>query len=312
MHCTWEQIEALARGAYRLLLYGPPGTGKTYAAYEAARILGKPLYNVTLTDETPAAELRGHYVPQGNKWTFRYGPATLAYTEGAMLLLDEIDKASQDCLDFLHGLLNDPLSARITLPTGEMLTPTNGFQVIATMNGEYDDLKPSLKERFAIAVEVTEPNPKAIASLPEDLQGAVELFVEGEDRTATLRRWQAFASLREIPEIGVEVAARAVFAHRAPELIDAITFREPDPTPTGDHHPEHDVCTCASCVRDRAWAWHSHNFDDEEVEFDDSDDTYRCPASCGSWHSTEEQALMCCYDDDDWVAYCYRNGLSLA
>lgn len=223
---SWEAIEAIERGAYRVLLYGPPGTGKTRSAYEAARVLKKSLYNITLTDETPAAELRGHFVPQGNKWTFMYGPATRAFVEGAVLCLDEIDKASQDCLDFLHGLLNDLTMARLTLPNGEIVTPADGFQVIATMNGDLGDLQPSLQDRFSIAIEVTEPHPDAIASLPDDLQGPAKTFesYDVQQRPATVRRWAALGELREVPGVGLENAAKAVFAHRALELMDAYGF----------------------------------------------------------------------------------------
>lgn len=223
---SWEAIEAIERGAYRVLLYGPPGTGKTRSAYEAAKKLKKSLYNITLTDETPAAELRGHFVPQGNKWTFMYGPATRAFVEGAVLCLDEIDKASQDCLDFLHGLLNDPLVSRLTLPNGEIVFPEEGFQVIATMNGELESLQPSLQDRFSIAIEVTEPHPDAIKALPKDLQGAAKTFeVYGaQQRPSTIRRWAAFGELRELQDVGVENAAKAVFAHRASELMDAYGF----------------------------------------------------------------------------------------
>ena len=51
-YLSWEVVEAIERGAYRVLLYGPPGTGKTRSAYEAAKALKKSLYNVTLTDST--------------------------------------------------------------------------------------------------------------------------------------------------------------------------------------------------------------------------------------------------------------------
>jgi MoxR-like ATPase len=226
-YLTWEVIEAIERGAYRVLLYGPPGTGKTRSAYNAASALKKSLYNVTLSDETPAAELRGHYVPQGTKWNWMDGPAVRAFREGAVLCLDEIDKASQDCLDFLHGLLNDLEMARLTLPTGEIVTPDPGFQVIATMNGDIQDLQPSLQDRFSIAIEVDTPHPEAVSSLPEDLQAAaknVESY-EAAQRPATIRRWAAFHTLRELPEVGPENAAKAVFAHRSKELMDAIGFR---------------------------------------------------------------------------------------
>lgn len=321
-YLSWEAIEAIERGAFRVLLYGPPGTGKTRSAYNTAESLGKALYNITLSDETPAAELRGHYIPKGNVWEFMYGPAVRAAVHeqnGAVLLLDEIDKASQDCLDFLHGLLNDPEVAQMTLPSGEILQPTSKFQVIATMNGELEDLPFALQDRFKIAIEVTEPHPEAIASLPEDLQG-VARNVEAYDvqkRPATIRAWHAYATLRELPDVGPENAAKAIFAHRAQELMDAIAFQgsatnEPDEE---DHEEESDTddapCTCSDCAQNRAWAWLRHN--ELEIEVDEDDDSlpYRCVGGCGSWFETEVEALMCCFEDDEWISYARRNGLSV-
>lgn len=328
-HLTWEEIEALARGAYRLLAYGPPGTGKSTLAYTTAQALGMPFYNVTLTDETPAAELRGHFVPDGNKWPFMYGPATRAFSEGALLLLDEIDKASQDCLDFLHGLLNDPKLARITLPTGEVLTAHPNFKVIATMNGEYEDLRPSLQDRFSIAIEIDQPHPAAIEALPEDLQGAARNLesYDHHQRPSTVRRWAALASLRDIPEIGMEIAAKAVFAHRAPELVDALRFR--DSTTTGGGHggatmeeyivdeeaveEEEEytppVCSCDTCMEKRNRAWLNWRWGSGYPYWSDDYDAYMCPKCDASW-SEEKEAAECCYDDAEWVVDCHVSGRS--
>jgi len=316
-HLSWEAIEAIERGAYRVLLYGPPGTGKTRSAFNAAAALKKSLYNVTLADETPAAELRGHYIPQGTKFVWQDGPAVRAYREGAVLCLDEIDKASQDCLDFLHGLLNDPEVSRLTLPTGEIVMPKDGFQVIATMNGNLEDLQPSLQDRFSIAIEVLEPHPDAIASLPEDLQGAaanVESY-DIQQRPATIRRWHAYAVLRELEDVGPENAAKAVFAHRAPELVDAVTFRaivmEPPETNTIAGHE--DVCSCEDCLYNRALARMKH--DGLAVEDDDDGDPL-CPV-CGNYKPAEggdryedayREAVECCFEDETWIAFCRKTG----
>jgi DNA polymerase III delta prime subunit len=318
-YLTWEAIEAIERGAFRVLLYGPPGTGKTRSAYNTAESLGKAIYNITLSDETPAAEIRGHYVPKGNVWEFMYGPAVRAAVHeqnGAVLLLDELDKASQDCLDFLHGLLNDPAVAQMTLPSGEILRPNDKFQVIATMNGELEDLPFALQDRFKIAIEVTEPHPDAIASLPEDLQG-VARNVEAYDvqkRPATIRAWHAYATLRELPDVGPENAAKAIFGHRHQELMDAITFQgSATNEPIVDEHPddEYDApCTCSDCAQRRAYAWFSHNELEINIDEDDESLPYQCAGGCGSWFETEEEAVRCCYDDDEWIDYCRRNGVA--
>lgn len=314
-HLTWEVIEAIERGAYRVLLYGPPGTGKTRSAFETAKALKKPLYNITLSDETPAAELRGHYIPQGNKFVWMDGPAVRAFREGAVLCLDEIDKASQDALDFLHGLLNDPEMARLTLPSGEIITPADGFQVIATMNGDIQDLQPSLQDRFSIAIEITAPHPGAVASLPKDLQGvaqSVESY-EVQQRPQTIRRWAAFATLREIEDVGVENAAKAVFAHRAPELMDAIGFRSTltdVPETEAEEGEEKEICTCSDCQLDRARAWMQHHFDKSEIEADEDGD-FQCP-DCEEYYDNEELAIRCGYVDDEWLEFCRVKGIDPA
>lgn len=310
-HVSWDAIEAIERGSYRVLLYGPPGTGKTRSAYNTARALGKALYNITLSDETPAAELRGHFVPQGNVWAWMHGPAVKAAIQerkGAVLLLDEIDKASQDCLDFLHGLLNDPDVAQLTLPTGETLFPNKRFQVIATMNGDLEDLQPSLQDRFKIAIEVTEPHPNAIASLPQDLQGAaanVETYGV-KQRPATIRAWAAFATLRELPDVGPENAAKAVFAHRAKELMDAIGFKSTLTDVVDEEKEDVNTCACEDCTAARALAWYRHEYE-VDPEYDESDETWQC-ASCGNWYSSESEAVHCCFDDEAWQEFCRNEG----
>ena len=320
-HLTWEAIEAIERGAFRVLLYGPPGTGKTRSAYNTAESLGKALYNITLSDETPAAELRGHYIPKGNVWEFMFGPAVRAAVHeanGAVLLLDEIDKASQDCLDFLHGLLNDPEVAQMTLPSGEILRPNAGFQVIATMNGELEDLPDALQDRFKIAIEVTEPHPAAIASLPEDLQGVarnVEAY-GAQQRPATIRAWHAYATLREVPGVGPENAAKAIFAHRAQEFMDAVAFAGSRPVEevveedSYDDDGEGAPCTCSDCALNRANAWMIRNEMEVRIDEDDENLPYGCPL-CSSWYESETEATMCCFDDEEWIAYCRREGLSV-
>lgn len=327
---NWDVIEAIERGAYRVLLYGPPGTGKTTSAYNAAKALGKSVYNITLSDETPAAELRGHFVPIGTEWKWMHGPAVRAYLEGAVLILDEIDKASQDALDFLHGLLNDPDVARLTLPNGETITPQPGFQVIATMNGELEDLQPALQDRFAISIEVRDPHPDAIKALPSDLQNAAKKVedYENAERPATLRRWAAFALLRELEGVGAEEAAKAVFAHRAGELLDAIAFKaskggtavkikglkgaKTKPATAAMTkkaaviRAEEGFCTCEDCVEGRAWDWLGHTFNASLIE--ETAGTFACLV-CGEQHSDQLSALMCCFVEDRWLLEGRKHGL---
>jgi len=216
---AWQLVSMILSNTDRTLLYGVPGTGKTYAAYETSR----PVYTITLTPETPAAELRGHYIPTDGKFIWQDGPALRAWREGARLVVNEINLASGDALAFLLNLLDDASNARMTLPTGETVTPAPGFQCVATMNGQPDELSDALQSRFPVSLEIVAPNPAAIASLPNDLQNAAlgSTLTQDAKLRINLRSWFAFATLRA--RIGSKPAAAAVFGERAQEILDSLT-----------------------------------------------------------------------------------------
>lgn len=218
---AWKIAEAVIPHASRVLLYGPPGTGKTTAGNFTARGETTEVYNVTLTEEMPAAELRGHFVPKGGEFVWQDGPALQAYRNGGRLVLNEIDKGSADALIFCYALLDDPGISRITLPTGEHVRPHDGFTVVATTNGEPDDLPEALQDRFDVRIYIDKPHPNAMLSLPEDLREAAANAVAGSDESrVSFRSWKSYANLRE--HVGEEIAAKAVFGNRAKAIIDTM------------------------------------------------------------------------------------------
>lgn len=218
---VWDLIHSVIEHSRTTLLYGPSGTGKSFAAH-SANLGSRPLYSVTLTPDSPAAELRGHYVPLGNEFVWRDGPAIKAWREGGRLVVNEIDHAGGDVLSFLLNCLDSPETACLTLPTGEMVRPHPSFQAVATMNGNPEDLPTALRDRFPVCIEVNEAHPAGIASLPQDLQAAARgsVLATEPERRLTLRAWMAFASLRNL--LGPEVAAQAVFNKRAADVLDAL------------------------------------------------------------------------------------------
>jgi len=234
-HENWGIIDAVIAVSRRVLLHGLPGTGKTYAAARRNVPEDTTVYQITMTEETPAAEIRGHFLPKGSEMIWMDGPGIRAWREGARLVINEIDLASADALSLMYALLDDPEFAEFTLPTGETVRPKEGFHVVATMNGHPYDLPLALQDRFPVTIEVLDVNPEAIEALPEDLriparEGAL---VENVDRRLSVRMWTEFASLRlklaaqqgDETE-GVVLAAKAVFGQRWSEALRAIKFNE--------------------------------------------------------------------------------------
>jgi hypothetical protein len=219
-------VEAVLTVSRRVLLYGPPGTGKTHAATKAAldesATTPQPVYAITLTDETPMTELRGHFIVVDGKFIWHDGIAIRAWREGARLVLNEIDHAGGDVQSFLHVVLDDPTLAQLTLPTGEVVRPAAGFQVVATMNGVPLDLPMALRDRFPVTIEIAEVHPKALEALPTDLRAAARhtTLVRQQEQRVSIRIWEEFARLRE--EMGPAMAAVACFGDRGQEVLDGL------------------------------------------------------------------------------------------
>jgi len=223
----WEVIERVLASAVvdRLYLWGPPGIGKTHVAYHTKGRGTNGVYAVTCTPETPASELRGHYLPTGDG-AFRWhdGPIVRAMREGARLVLNEISAAGDDVLAFLMPVLEPPETARITLPTNETVTPAPGLQIVVTDNRPPDDLPDALRDRFDAVVHIREPHPEALALLREPLRTIARRgFALEDSRRISLRGWLVLDRLR--CELDLEIACAVVFgAERGAQVYDAIVL----------------------------------------------------------------------------------------
>jgi hypothetical protein len=217
----WTIASSVLTQSPRVLLHGPPGTGKTYAATRFGLRPGQTVASCTLTPETPAAELRGFYVPRGNEFVWQDGPATTAWRGGGRLVLNEIDRATGDLLSLLLAICDDPLFAQLTLPSNETVRPAPGFTVVATMNSVPDDLDFALLDRFPVRIHIDEVAPGALTSLPPDLRdiAAKSGVLADPARRVSFRTWSEYAKLRA--SVGQEIAARAVFGNRTDDIVNA-------------------------------------------------------------------------------------------
>lgn len=182
-------------------VWGPPGIGKTYGAQRLgldAKKGSRKVYCVTLTEETPSAELRGHYVPKGGEFFWHDGPMARAMREGARIVINEVSHSSPDCLSFFYAALESPETSVITLPTGEDIRPNPGFQVILTDNVPPSHLPAPLQDRLDASFEVKGPSPEALSSFPEGLRNVVlATALSDASKRISLRSWETINRLAE-------------------------------------------------------------------------------------------------------------------
>ena len=153
---------------YPVFVPGLSGNGKTLAVTQACAVAKRELIRVNITIETDEDDLLGGYRLQDGQTVWQNGPVIEAMERGAILLLDEIDLASNKimCLQpILEG--NGVFIKKIN----KFVKPANGFNVIATANtkgqGSEDGkfigtniLNEAFLERFPITVEQSYPSNK--------------------------------------------------------------------------------------------------------------------------------------------------------
>ena len=153
---------------YPLFITGLSGNGKTMSVTQACAELKKELIRVNITIETDEDDLLGGYRLKDGQTVWQNGPVIEAMERGAVLLLDEIDLASNKIM-CLQPILEG--SGVFVKKINKFVKPKDGFNVIATANtkgqGSEDGkfigtnvLNEAFLERFPITFEQTYPTSK--------------------------------------------------------------------------------------------------------------------------------------------------------
>jgi hypothetical protein len=146
---------------YPTYISGLSGNGKTFMVEQACAKVGKEFIRVQINPETDEDDLLGGFRLINGETVFSKGPVLKAMENGAILLLDEIDRATNKIM-CLQGILEG--KPVLVKKTGEVIEPADGFNVIATANtkGKGSDdgrftaasiIDDAFLERFTISVD---------------------------------------------------------------------------------------------------------------------------------------------------------------
>ena len=116
---------------YPAFITGLSGNGKTLSVEQAAADLNRELIRVNITIETDEDDLIGGFRLVDGSTVWHNGPVVEALERGAVLLLDEIDLASNKIL-CLQSILEG--KGVFLKKIGKYVRPAAGFNIIATAN----------------------------------------------------------------------------------------------------------------------------------------------------------------------------------
>ena len=150
---------------FPVFITGLSGNGKTLMVEQTCAALKRELFRVNITIETDEDDLMGGHTLQNGNIIFREGPVIKAMRKGAVLLLDEVDLGSNKLM-CLQSVLEG--KGYLIKKTGEWVTPTPGFTIVATANtkgqGSEDGkfigtqiMNEAMLERFAITMQQEYP-----------------------------------------------------------------------------------------------------------------------------------------------------------
>ena len=180
---------------YPTFITGLSGNGKTFGVEQACAHLKRELIRVNITVETDEDDLLGGFRLVNGETAWHNGPVIEALERGAILLLDEIDLASNKILCLQSVLEGKGVFLK---KIGKFVKPAAGFNVFATANtkGKGSDdgrfigtnvLNEAFLERFPVTFEQSYPAPSTEQKILEGI--ALDLGVEDHDFCKRLVDW---------------------------------------------------------------------------------------------------------------------------
>ena len=180
---SFDSIQKIIKSKlfYPAFITGLSGNGKTLCVEQACAVQKREMIRVNITIETDEDDLIGGFRLIDGSTVWHNGPVVEALERGAILLLDEIDLASNKILCLQSVLEGKGVFLK---KLGRYVKPANGFNIFATANtkGKGSDdgrfigtnvLNEAFLERFAITLEqeyptVTVEN-KILTKIADDL-----------------------------------------------------------------------------------------------------------------------------------------------
>ena len=175
---------------YPMFITGLSGNGKTLMVQQTCAELKREMVRVNITIETDEDDLIGGFRLVDGETKFNLGPVAMAMEKGAVLLLDEIDLASNKIMCLQPVLEGNGIYIK---KINRYIKPAPGFTVIATANtkGKGSDdgrfigtnvLNEAFLERFPVTME--QPYP-VTATEKKIVLGSMEKYGKVDEEFAT-------------------------------------------------------------------------------------------------------------------------------
>ena len=219
---------------YPAFITGLSGNGKTFSVEQACAQTGRELIRVNISIETDEDDLIGGFRLVDGNTVWHNGPVVEALQRGAVLLLDEIDLASNKIL-CLQSILEG--KGVFLKKIGKYVKPAKGFTVIATANtkGKGSDdgrfvgtnvLNEAFLERFPVTFEQAYPTPATEQKMLDLLSEDKEFNKRLVDWADIIRRTFYDGGVDEIistPRLVHIVKAFQIFGNRAKAITTCIS-----------------------------------------------------------------------------------------